>query len=284
MADEQLVCPKCGHFNRAGARFCSACGHVFNAAPVAAPPVQAAPVAPAAAVAAPAGQPAPAAKIACPTCGKEVSSDTRFCRHCGHALVAASTIAPKPGAAATVAPAADDKTAPLTLQSAAPDKSTDPPAAAHGRGAPSWLWTLLGLLIGLLLGAGVVLAAPGFVGLERIAPSILDAATETPAPAESPAAQTVAPTATPALPTATPVPPPTETVTEIPTETPVETPTSAPAEQPATPAATAPGEAAAPAGEAPAAETPAPALDETPAEVIPPAATQLPPTSTPLAP
>ncbi|MCB0069625.1 MAG: zinc ribbon domain-containing protein, partial [Caldilineaceae bacterium] len=38
MADEQQVCPNCGNFNRAGARFCSKCGHVFKPLAVAAVP------------------------------------------------------------------------------------------------------------------------------------------------------------------------------------------------------------------------------------------------------
>lgn len=299
MADEQQVCPNCGSFNRAGARFCSKCGHVFKPSAVAPSPATPAP-APATAPK-PSAAPVPsAAVILCPNCGKEVSSDTRFCRHCGHPLGAAQ---PTAAPAATVAPAApspaapnlqaatgdDDVTQPLGVKTASPQLAAPTnaaptnaaPRSAPGveRGAPAWLWALVGLLSGILIGAGIVLAAPGFVGLERIAaPAVTPdaAATDALTPAVTDAATPLdlSTATTEVVPTATSEPSPTAVATA--------TPTAAPVEDAASPTAAAdvapPDEAEAPPADAPAEATEAVA---TPADV---AAPETLPTSTPLAP
>ncbi|MCB0038035.1 MAG: zinc ribbon domain-containing protein [Caldilineaceae bacterium] len=229
MADEQQVCPNCGNFNRAGARFCSKCGHVFK--PLA---VAAVPAAPAKAPTPPpktSATPAPApGTILCPSCGREVSSDTRFCRHCGNPLGTAqpvtsptATDSPAPGATRQAAPVAsssatpnmqaaaddDDVTRPLSVKRVPSQPVTPAGATAHSapgveRGAPAWLWALVGLLIGILLGAGIVLAAPGFVGLARIdapgaaTPAVTPPTTDAATPLDLPTATAeVVATATP---------------------------------------------------------------------------------------
>lgn len=187
MADEQQVCPSCGSFNRAGARFCSKCGHDFKPSAVTGAPAT---PAPAASPVSPAVSAPPAGAILCPHCGKDVGVDTRFCRHCGRPLSAAQPAATPPQVAATPAPASrakpapavsvatsdDDMTQPLSVKSPPPQMaasgSATSPASAD-RGAPTWLWALVGLLTGILLGAGIVLATPGFFGLERVAAAVV---------------------------------------------------------------------------------------------------------------
>lgn len=317
MADEQQVCPNCGNFNRAGARFCSKCGHVFKPSAVAASPST-----PASAPTPPASPATPASSagaMLCPNCGKEVSADTRFCRHCGHPLGAtqpaaaspASVAAPVPASRVTPAPVApgvnaaksvvtsdDDMTQPLGVKTkspapAAPAKAAPTPSMRAERGAPAWLWALVGLLIGILFGAGIVLAAPGFVGLERIAApeATPDAAapgspavTETATPLELPTATTEI------VATATPEPPPAATATAAPATETISAPAAAPDEAEASPTIATDPTAAAPPDEteAPPADTPTAAAESatvesatTPADD---ATAETSPTSTPLAP
>lgn len=314
MADEQQVCPNCGNFNRAGARFCSKCGHVFKPSAVAAAPAAPAP-APASPPPSPAA-PAPSAGVmSCPNCGKEVSADTRFCRHCGHPLGAtqpavappANVAAPVSTERATPAPGVstvgtvksdDDMTQPLGVRSAPPApaalaKAASSPSTGAERGAPAWLWALVGLLIGILLGAGIVLAAPGFVGLARIAaPEVTPAAPAT--DAMTPSSPAVPETTTPlelptatanVVATATPEPPPAATATTAPAAETISTPVAPPDEAETSPttavdfaATEPPDETEAPPADAPAAAAEfatAPADDAT---------VEAPYTSTPLAP
>jgi ribosomal protein L32 len=279
MTDEQQVCPNCGNFNRAGARFCSKCGHIFKPSAVAASPVAPAPTPASRQSAASASS---ASVTLCPNCGKEVGGDTRFCRHCGHPLstaqpsavnvvaspAAASRAAAPPAAPSPVAPGVsavagdDDMTQPLAVisappqssaspQSLAPAKSAPHPPTSAERGAPAWLWALVGLLIGVLLGAGSVLAAPSFVGLARIdAPEAAPDAATTDAmtPAQSAVTDAAAPLDPPTATsdvaaTATSKPPPTTAspASTPPTET---VPANAPpADEGAAPSADAPVEA-----------------------------------------
>jgi len=282
MADEQQVCPNCGNFNRAGARFCSKCGHVFKPSAVATAPVTPAPAAPPPSPATPVST---AGALLCPNCGKEVSADTRFCRHCGHPLgatqpaaaPAVNVAAAVPVSRATPAPAVsvaksdDDMTQPLGVKSAPPTPATPAKVASSlstgaERGAPAWLWALVGLLIGILLGAGIVLAAPGFVGLARIA-----------APEATPAAP-----ATDAMTPGSPAVPETTTPLELPTDTTDVVATATPEPSPAAAATATPTAETVPATVAPpdeAAASPTTATESTTA--VSPDETEAPPADAP---
>jgi hypothetical protein len=67
---------KCGHANRAAARFCAGCGHaaIADSAPVA-----------------PALQPATTSDHkACTRCGIELAAETRFCKSCGNTVISSA--------------------------------------------------------------------------------------------------------------------------------------------------------------------------------------------------
>lgn len=202
MADQQQVCPSCGHFNRSGARFCSACGHVFAVTPPAKPD---------------GGAVTPVAPALSPPVKKTPASEP-------------VAMAPAVGSAAAESPVGRDSVAPPHVN---PVPQAEP-APLPARGAPSWLWLLLGVLVGILLGAGGVLAAPGFVGLARIgSPEVT--ATPVLQPTEP---ATVAPVTVPEQ--ATPTAAPTESPTQPPPETPAEPAAEAPSQENLAPAETTP--------------------------------------------
>ncbi len=159
MADQQQVCPHCGHFNRLGARYCAKCAYDFKpqsaanqAAQAAAPQQEAAQST--APNTAPANASAPITQVAadasaavvesrsgstdreyCPSCGKEVTPGVRFCRHCGQDLSTAA-IAIAAGAAAPAADGAAPASQPSAAASAVADSQTLPFNRA-GRAAPA---------------------------------------------------------------------------------------------------------------------------------------------------
>lgn len=220
MEEQQAVCPSCGHFNRTSARFCGKCGYDMHKAvqPTAAsgtvPPIAAAqpsdrskPVSSSAASTA-------SAKEFCPACGKEVTPGARFCRSCGQDLSGApvETVSAPPRPVASSAPSKPPAAAPLVTSVVEPVGSLNPSAqqppiaaadeqtgAGNARkGIPGWLWLAIGVLVGIMLGAGSVLALPGIAGLERH--EAKPAITET-----LPAVATAIPTDTASQPPSTPI-------------------------------------------------------------------------------
>jgi hypothetical protein len=189
----------------------------------------------------------------------------------------------------------EDVTQPLgvksaPLQSVVPTKAAPHPAPGVERGAPAWLWALVGLLIGILIGAGGVLAVPGFVGLERIgAPAVTPdaAATDAVTPAITEAALPLDPptATTEVVPTATSKPSPAAAATATPTAATIPATVPAPVEAEASPTTAADAAPVAPPDEAEAPPVDAPAeMTEavtTPADVATPETLS---TSTPLAP
>jgi ribosomal protein L40E len=219
MEEQQAVCPSCGHFNRTSARFCGKCGYDMHKAvqptaasgtvpPIAAaqPPDRSQPVSSSAASTA-------SVKEFCPACGKEVTPGARFCRSCGQDLSGApvETVSAPSRPVASSAPSKPAAAAPPVTSAVEPVGSLtpfaqQPPIAAVDeqtgagdvrKGIPGWLWLAIGVLVGIMLGAGSVLALPGIAGLERH--EATPAITETP-----PAVATTIPTDTTSQPPSTP--------------------------------------------------------------------------------
>jgi len=187
-ADNHLVCSRCGFANVPGDQFCGSCGSFLEwegepaAQPVASPlpspgsgpvpgpdpahdpdvpavrpidsrqppAVSSAPTEVTPAV----GSPADGALLRCPACGIANAPGRTFCQSCGTKLAEAPRVAEV--TAAQIAAAVNAPARPVTVQTTVRGSGVEPrPASGGGIGK----WIVLMAVVGVLLGAGAVVAS-----------------------------------------------------------------------------------------------------------------------------
>ena len=182
-ADNHLVCRRCGFANVPGDVFCGSCGAFLEwegepAAPIGTP--VGTPLPPPAGESAPdvpavraAGGPPPVSSSApteltpavsapmdggllrCPACGIANAAGRTFCQSCGTKLAEAPHVAPV--TAAQIAAAVNAPARPVTVQTTTVRGAGAEPRPSSGGGIGKWI--VLMAVVGVLLGAGAVVAS-----------------------------------------------------------------------------------------------------------------------------
>ncbi|HYO43973.1 MAG TPA: hypothetical protein VES19_12310 [Candidatus Limnocylindrales bacterium] len=186
-ADSHLVCRRCGFANVPGDQFCGSCGAFLEwegepaAEPV--PPAVTGGPDPDVPVVRPAGGPPPVAVppaagqpyaptaptevtpvfagsagaglLRCPACGIANAAGRTFCQSCGTKLAEAPRVAEP--TAAQIAAAVSAPARPVTVQTTSIRPAMGEPKAASGGSIGKWI--VLMVVVGLLVGAGAVVAS-----------------------------------------------------------------------------------------------------------------------------